>query len=254
MSSVQSPESIVDESALLMQGCERNVPLELHRVDTIVTHPVARGRMLEMTDDRIFIENPQTIGRSVTIGVGNSYVAYFELGETILSFKTYVLESGCAVRLNDHKLSVGLAISRPQSVQPGQRRQAFRTSLATYDPIVASIHDAPIGMYEQAPTNARRFRARVIDGSAGGLCVLAEQLCARLNLYDEYFISFNLPAGGPLFCARTELRHVRPVRDGEAQRLGLMFLPWPDQARFNRSLEPFTRYLNSIQRNLRRTG
>jgi c-di-GMP-binding flagellar brake protein YcgR len=254
MSGAPNAQRTPDTSAILREACARNVPLELHRVDTLVHHPVARGRLLEMGDDRLYIEDPQTIGRSVSISAGSPYAAYFQLSESIFSFRTTVLETGCTVRLNDRKLAVGLAIARPGEVTPGQRRQAFRTSLATQAPIGAWVHEAPVGMHQQAPINARWFRARVVDASAGGLCLLAEQFVARLALYDELFVSFTTPGDGRLFCFRAELRHARAAHEGEAQRLGLMFLPWPDQPGFNRMIEPFARYLVGLERTSRRSA
>lgn len=247
-------DQLVDAATLLTEACDRNVPLELHLVDALTSEPVARGRMLDLTDDRVFIEMPQTIGRAVRLRQTCEYVGYFELGDCLFCFRTTVLEIGCAVRLNRLKQANGVALARPDAVQLGQRRQAFRTSLASADPIQAWAHESQPGLDDQVEIKSRRSRARVIDASAGGVCLLVEQPGLKLTVFDQVFVSFDIPEDGRLLCFKAEVRQVRSIHEGRAFRIGLVFLPWPDQSQFNRMHEPLVRYLAGVQRAARRVA
>ncbi len=236
------------------EACARNVPLELHRRTNRGALPTARGRMIDLDADRIYMETPQVIGRPFRIAPGQEYEAFFQVHDTIFTFSTTVLETDCATRLNHHKFVVGLAISKPEALKIGQRREHFRTSLACEQEISCTLHEAGPGDANQVPIEAKRFTGRLVDASGGGVGVILDGTIARFTLYDHLFLEFFLPGERQPFCALVEVRQARPTLNDTAVRLGLMFVAWPDQPTFTRTLMPLHHYLNKVQRLLRRSA
>lgn len=250
----QLPSGATESEKLLKEACARNVPLELHLQTVRGIQPVARGRMLKVDEEYVVLETPQVIGRRVAVFPGQEYEAFFTINETLFTFRTKVVETGCSTKLNQLKYTDGLKLLRPQVVRTGQRREAFRTSLALLEDIPVWVHEASAAEPGLVPVHARRFRGRLVDASAGGVGVLLENTVTRFNIYDPLFIGFTLPGAPKPIAMLVEIRQSRFVLNDTAVRLGLMFLPWPDQVALTRLAAQLTLFLTEVQRSMRKTG
>jgi len=241
-----------DAQTVLENACARNASVELHRRVGEIVHPVARARLLGMNTDTMFLEAPQTIGREVNLIADERLECYFLLSEIIYSFVAKVKHTHCNLRLNRRKVVDGMTITRPSTVQEGQRREFYRTSLAAQPPITAHLHETTPGAPEETPIGASRFTGRLLDASAGGFGLNVDCPPGRFKVFHPYFLQFEIPERGLRMDLLTELRQARPIHDGMSSRLGLMCVPWPHRRAFESQVQRLTRYLTEVQRQQRR--
>lgn len=238
----------------LREACARNAPLELHRSTAKGTEPVARGRLLAIKDDRLYIEKPQAIGKDLDLGMGQEFRAFFIIGDLLLFFETFIVDPICVLKLNKEKIIHGVALAAPSRLQQGQRREFFRTSLACQAPISVRLHETNPAHPTHCPINARRFEGQIVDASGGGVGVVLEETPRRLRVNGHYFATFQLPDVDDELVFLVEARQLRPIRDETAVRIGFMFVPWPTPFDLTRKIEPLIRYLTVVQRNLKRSA
>jgi len=246
---------IADPAALLEGACARNTPLELFRRVGDASLPVARARMLDIDGELIYLEEPQTIGMDVRINAGDPLTAFFSRSEALLCFHTTVKSRSCPVRLNARKVVQGMTIRRPANVKPGQRREYFRTSLATQDPIPVRMHEASSQEPATCPIGALRYEGRLVDGSGSGLGVRIDgENCSKFKRFRLFFVTFCVPGTEHRLDTLCEVRQARPILDGHAVRIGMFIHPWPTQRHLTRQIQPFLRYLVEVQRRVRRSA
>lgn len=230
--------------------CERNTPLEIHKHCSDGAVPVAKARMMCADAERIYLDEPQTIGKDVEMGKGTNVDVFFSLGDDLYTCSTSVASMKCKVRLNEHKTLVGMALDLPTKITKGQRRSRFRTSLAMQAPIPVTMHEA-FDDLNSAPVNAKRFSGRLVDASEGGVGVLLDfDRQRKFKLYGRWIVEFHLPGESDPTILGCELRQTRTVRENELMKIGFLALPWPSPRAMREQLQPLTRFLTSIERNL----
>ena len=239
-------------AALLTSGCERNIPVEIHKHTGDTAVPVARARMMCLDSERIYLDEPQTIGKQVRMGKNTPVDAYFSFGSRLFTFTTTVASMHCKVRLNERKMLVGMALNRPGEITEGQRRSRFRTSLALHTPIPMTMHQASDDL-NSSPINAAKFEGRIVDGSDSGLGVLLDfDRPRKFKIYGRWFVRFLIPGASEMTEIACELRQARTIREGELMKIGLLTLPWPNVRALREQMLPLTRHLTGIERELRR--
>lgn len=252
MTDERTTQDVIDEQDPLEEACARNVPLELHSISYDRAIPAARARMIELDDDYIYLEKPQIIGRNIRLHKSQLFEAFFNFNDVLFTFKTHVADAAAVVRLNRQKIVEGLVLERPPSIQPGQRRQFYRTSLASIpEPICAALQEAcDFGEEEPHPDDGNPWMpASIVDASAGGFGVrIDDSNYSRYKIYHNYFLRMTLPDGHTDITVLCELRQVRSLLNGEATKLGLLLLPWPTQAKLNWHIQPLLSYLTELQR------
>lgn len=245
---VDAQSAPVDVAALLREACDRNVPLELHHADFADPLPAARSRMLNLDPGHIYIEQPQIIGRSVLIRPGVRFGCYFELGEVLYRFQTEVSEVGRTMPLNASKTAVGVVLTRPKEIVPGTRRDADRVTLVNLRPIFVELTDAPTEPGGVVSEDGRSLRARLVDLSPGGACLIGDGDAMRLKIGERLLISFPIPNENATFSGMIEVRHSRRIMQDTAVRMGTMFVPWPNPETLQLSLAPVRRFLDNLRR------
>jgi c-di-GMP-binding flagellar brake protein YcgR len=243
-----------DQTAILRDACERNIPLDLQYRSSEDELFVARARMLAMDDHHIYLDEPQSIGRPVRFVSGLAVEAYILLKDVRYGFDTVVVETRRTIRLNDQKRVAGIVLRRPGSVRQRQRRNEFRVGLLREGPIPVDLHAAlPDGT---SPLDAVRCSGTLLDLSPGGLAVRLDPAAARgIAVNDHLFLVFELPCAPPPLRFLGEVRQRREVADGDVVRLGVRFRPWPSSPEFRRSQTRLQRYAANMQRKrLRRSG
>lgn len=245
--SAVQPEA-VDAAALLREACERNIPLELHHTDFADPLPAARSRLLNIDPTRLYIEQPQVVGRSVLIRPGLRFACYFELGDVLYRFVTSVVEVGRTVPLNASRSAMGVVLARPKEVEPGERRDADRVALTGLSPLFADLCDPPAHPDDDPHEDGRAFQGRIVDLSPEGLCLIGAGEAMRLRSGERLWISFTVPCECATFAGMVEVRHSRRIMQDTAVRLGLCFVPWPNPETLQQSLAPVRRFLDSMRR------
>lgn len=237
-----------DPDAVLQDACSRSAVIEFHRQGGRVADPAARARMLAVTDDALYTDEPQIIGAGGDHSWDKRFDAYFMDGDNIFTFEARVASSKCRLKLNAQKTVTGMKLERPRVLELGQRRQFYRTSLALEAPIPIAIHRTDRESPLCTPINAPHFAGLLIDGSGGGLGVRIDNVAAgRFMMYERYFATFSVP-GQNRITLLTELRQTREIRNGESVKVGLQILDWPSARDVERVIQPFTQHLNAIQR------
>jgi len=251
-----NPLLVADPAALLRTACERSCVLELHRQENHATTPAARARLLGFSKSgNLLLDRPQIIGRRVPLSSGQTVDAFFQIDDDLYTFSAAVVRMDVPVRLNDEKRVFGAEIEAPSVIKLGQRRAAFRTSLALQDPVPVRLHRTSAEDPHQTPVSAHRFSGVITDGSHTGLGVRIEGApYTRFALYDHYFLSFTLPGESRETVLLVELRQTREIKSGEAAKLGFLILPWPTQRAADLATQPLQRFLMDVQRRTRRAG
>ncbi len=251
MSAKKSKLDLKDPAALLASGCERNIPVEIHKHTGSAAVPVARARMMCIDGERLYLDEPQTIGKPVQMGKNTAVDAFFSINNMLFTFTTTVASMKCKVRLNETKMLIGMALNLPKVIDQGQRRSRFRTSLAMQAPIKVTLHQASMDL-NSAPIEAERYEGRLVDGSEGGLGVLLDfDRPRKFKMYDKWIVQFHLPSEPDLTVLGCELRQARTIREGETMKIGLMAMPWPTMRSMREQLLPLSRHLTAIERQLR---
>ncbi len=235
--------------AVLQDACSRSAVIEFHSQEGRVSEPAARARMLAVTDDALYIDKPHIIGQDPKFSWGNRLEAYFMDGENIFTFLATVVLSNCKLKLNAEKTVTGMKLARPRSLELGQRRQFYRTSLALEQPIPMTLHMTDPEFPLQTPINAQHFKGLVLDGSGGGIGVRVDNVkSAQIKIFSKFFVSFRVPTSPDPLVLLTEVRQAREIRAGQSVKLGLQILDWPSVRDAERVLQPFTQHLNAVQR------
>jgi hypothetical protein len=256
MSTFVNPLHVDDPTALLRAACARSSVLELHRAENNAATPAARARLLGFSKSgNLLLDRPQVIGRQVPLGMGQTVDAFFQFDDELYTFATSVLRIDVPVRLNDDKRVFGAEIAAPKLIKKGQRRAAFRTSLALQDPLPVRLHRTSAEDPYQTPISAHRFEGYAVDGSQTGLGVRIEGVpYTRFTLFDQYFLAFTCPGETEETVLLTELRQRREIKSGQAAKLGFLVLPWPTQRAADIAAQPLHRFLMDVQRRVRKAG
>ncbi|MCB9847402.1 MAG: hypothetical protein H6814_03195 [Phycisphaeraceae bacterium] len=238
------------DADLLRWGCERNTPLEIHKHTGDVAIPVARARMMCTDGERLYLDEPQTIGQPVKMGKGTAVDCFFSIGHELFMFTATVASMHCKVRLNEQKTLVGMAINLPAEIRQGQRRSRYRTSLALQTPISVTMHEASKDL-NSSPVGAARFEGRIVDASDTGLGVLLEfDRPSKFRIFGRWFLRFQIPGESEPTTLGCELRQCRTIREGESMKIGLLAMPWPTERALREQMLPMQRYLTSVERSL----
>ncbi len=247
---------------IIQEACNRNIPLELHYVNTNMSAQryepdvlYAQTRLLGVDDEKIYLDSPQSIGKVVHLRLGWKVHAFFTIQKNLYSFDSTVTDLRRMVVLNQEKTVVGMCLATPTRIRTGQRREDHRISLLGQQPIKVHIHETIKDNPNACPIGAKRFQAQGVNLSRGGIGVRMEGEERFLLRFGQwYFLSFSFPEDPDPFLFLVELRCIRDLEKSESRRFGFQFLRWPDpirsrekQARLGRILAAMER--NSLRRN-----
>lgn len=252
---VNQPPATDEARLVLDDACARNAVVELHRQNNHQNIPAARGRMLMIKDDLLFVAEPQVIGRDSRLIKGMTVEAYFNSGGVIYCFRSTIQSLHAIIRLNERKKIIGYALAAPTDVRPGQRRSYFRTSLVSDNPIngrlrlVTSVDPIQCSICEPPLTGT------LVDGSPTGFGInLPNTPPSRIKLYDTFFLMFAVSDTPHTLNLLVETRQIREIPNIGATRLGLLTMPWPNQREHTLAIQPLLQLLSAVQRRQRRAA
>jgi c-di-GMP-binding flagellar brake protein YcgR len=234
---------------ILAAACARNVPVEIHHRDHGDGVNVCKSRLIRMDDANLYLDRPQCIGGAVAFHKDQSLSVYFALDEQLYMFRARVVNEELLVKLNEHKMVLGIALTRPDGLESGQRRLSYRVSLAAADEIAVDLHGASSADPNACPLNARRFSGRLVDLSLGGAALRVRGAVHTSFRHGEcFFMSFELPGEeGELRCL-AQVRQSRDIQNGAATRLGVRFIPWPTETSIRQQQVVLQRFVTKVQR------
>lgn len=214
-------------SDILEGACARNAAMELHSRTASDELIVAKTRLLDLDRRHLYIDRPQINGKPTSPKRGHEYAAYLQLSGKWYAFRTRVANAGCSVKLNANTQVRGCAVSRPAKIEEGQRREDFRLSVASLDPVDVHFHEVHRKNPDVCPLDTKRFRGRLVDISRGGWAVRIDAQERRSFAIDElFFVSAMLPLNIGEITLLVQSRHCRSILRGEAFRIGFKFVNW----------------------------
>jgi c-di-GMP-binding flagellar brake protein YcgR len=239
-------------SDFFAEAIDRNIPVELFRSEQLGRMPAARGRLISADATTVFIDEVQTIGRDVSLPAGQSLEAYFTIGEAIFHFSTAVIDPHCNVRLNQTKVVPGMSVKLPRRVDQGQRRNAFRVSLAMQtQAILTEIFPAPDGTMGKPPeADATPERTgTLVDGSEFGLgLTIPPGRGAGTKRFEHVWVRITLPGEDEPITVLCEVRQVREINSGSSLKVGVLILPWPSPRELQHAMRPLQSLMREAQR------
>ena len=243
-------------AAVLDEAAARNAPIELRSLGRDGRPIQARARILGADDGRLLLDQPQCAGQPVVFRSGQALDVRLRLNDLFYSFKSDVQDVSRLLRLNERKKVIGMVISRPHEVHVAQQRRShFRVRLLDDDPVVLDLHEAVAGGSGTCPIDALRFRADLVNLSAGGAGVrIPKEWAGNVCVGDLLFSTFTLPEEDGAFSFLVTVREVFPVPETGAERVGLQILDWPNPRDVERTRQRLQRSLTRVQRTrLKRT-
>jgi c-di-GMP-binding flagellar brake protein YcgR len=234
---------------LINEACDRNAPVELHYTNGANALTVARSRVLGTTEEMLYLDRPQCIKQEVGFRNGQILDAYFSLHGSLYWFRATVLSPELYVELNARKRVLGMSLTLPTKVKPGQRRRCFRASTIGIDEIIVNLHFTNNEIPDVTPIDAGRFRGILVDLSIGGAGLAIEQhTYSRFRVGDLMFLRLPLPDRPQPFYLLTQVRQSRPLHEDGGVRLGLQFEHWPSARRFSVIEHELQKFVTDLQR------
>lgn len=237
--------------AFLERACERNASVELHHINGNSATPVAKARLIDLTDDELITDKPQTIGRAVKLHTGMDLDAFVAFGGTIVRFRSSVIDADAMVQINMNRRERGLRLVRPVVLDVSQRRSDFRRSLSAREPGVRVRFVEASEIDGACSIDARRFEGTLADASPSGLgVVLGRVKQATFEPYARWYADIDVPGEREPAGVLCEIRQTRELTDGRDTRVGVLILPWPSPRAVRRTLNPFVRFLGQVEREM----
>lgn len=251
------PESVDFNSVLgdlvddvIDEADSRNLQLEMHHRTMNGHLTVAKSRILGVDGDAISIAEPQAIGKTCNFPTGRVVEVFMNFKGKTFAFKSKIVRTRHIIQLNKQQRVRGMLISRPKSITERQKRSIYRVSLAMHSPpLLVHMHEVMSDTVLAAPIDAKQHKAIAVNASEEGLGLRIEGVTyTRFKIGSTYCLRFRTPNHADEFTLYGEVRHTRPILDGEAAVMGFMFLPIPDRQAMQRKLQPFAQFLHGVQR------
>lgn len=250
MSKAQSLCVSVDE--LLEAACARNVPAELHYENRQGTISIGRARLLAFDDKEILADRPLYVEADSEIPADAPITVHVRVDGARLQFNSAISAINRFVRLNARHIVPGIALRKPKTFSPSQRRASLRISLANIDPINVVLARPHRDIPDACWIDAEPIRAWLIDLSAGGVSVLADRtVLGRARRGEPFFLSFVLGPDEDEFNMLGTVRQSRVVEASNSLRVGLGFRPWRG-GNFTRDQQRISRVVTTFERRLLR--
>ncbi len=231
-----NPTTSENQSLLLplQQACQRRSVAEIELEPQEGGLQLGRTRLIAWTDQALYIDRPNHDGIPLEIAPGTLTTLHFITGGERFSFRSRIIED-CNAPLGDGHSIPGFSLELPDQIYRDERRNDFRSSLASCAEVISTL---------VALDAADTFQARIMNISAGGLAVIAVDLNGhKLARGNQYGINFELPGIKRTFEFQTELRHLRNL-SGSGYVLGLKFLPASDAAQMRHAIRQISQFVS----------
>jgi hypothetical protein len=231
----------------LALACEQGERARLVQAGVGGPPRAANTKLLSLHDDGVLLYSP-----GVTCGLplagGAAYDVYFEFAGSRYWFAGESLGE-LAVRPPNKAAITALKLKRPLVIEERQQRNHFRVSLAAGEP----IHVDAAGVEK----TQLRFRARLINLSAGGMALLADW--SEVRSVDEgalLTVRFALATAPAPVELVVKVAHIRRHEDRYGPRgvVGAALVPADDQRARLMNSQHLERFIRERQRAALRRG
>lgn len=223
----QTDETILTVEDILDDACARNTPAELHYESARGGYSISRVRLMGLTETQILADAPVGRPGDQPIPANKTITVHFEQNGVRRQFQSAIVACNLDVRLNNSKTVPGIALQKPQSTKESQRRNDFRQSLASCDPIAITIAPAASESPDSCLLDAPRAAGRLVQISSGGVGLIVQRrLLPELRSGMRFFLTFELPEVDEPFYMLAVCRHIREIQEGEVLRVGWAFTNW----------------------------
>ncbi len=245
--------------AALDAACARNATISVIRPELADEMPHARGRLLKRDKHTVTIDALQVIGRDTRIHRDHEIDAFFTHDDHIYTFRTTVKSAAEPTRLDNGVLIPAVSLRAPNTIKPGQRRNAFRVSLASINPpIQLELFDRngadpanADAFWLPSTLEAPHFKAHLVNASDKGIAAIVRDCPnTRFQVFDLTAARFTIPATDTTeqtqLTILAEVRRSEQLADSKAEdtRLGLATLRYHN----DNDLLTLRKYLNTHQR------
>ncbi|USN98723.1 MAG: hypothetical protein H6810_11240 [Phycisphaeraceae bacterium] len=269
---------------ILQEACDRNTPICVVRPEQAGRVPMARGRLLKLSDDGLDIDKVQIPGREIRFHRGDKLEAFFSIGRTLYHFKTELLAASEPKRLNRRMVIMGMSITVPPRIEQGDRRTLFRVPLGgreervlveVWKPVVEhdddpaawneeehdgedsqqampsyafnilNLHlDQLLGEMDRLPD----YTGWVVDASEHGFGLRLEYVPPdRFRVFEPLVIRVTVPGEVGEIVHLCEIRARRAVGE-DGTRLGVVVIKEADQSASREKTARIRGFLNEVQR------
>jgi c-di-GMP-binding flagellar brake protein YcgR len=212
---------------LLAEGCQRNVPAELHYETADRNMVTGRVRLLALTDSHVLTDAPVLLEGDEAIPCGKKITVHIQINGRRYQFQSRIEDDRRLVPLNARQTVPGLALARPTEISESQRRGHFRISLVAYDPVNVDLAYAEVGIPDACSLSGGVVRGWLVDLSVGGVSVMLDgRITPRAATGDRFYLSFQLPEMSGPFYMLGSVRHWREVPKSKSVRIGFSFRAW----------------------------
>lgn len=238
---------------MIDRACARDTPARLHFTDNSDEDHIARIRLIKLEDNEIYADAPLSADPKTSLSKRQPVIVHTRIEGSRYAFRTRVERVFTKVDLNAHKRITAITLALPNNITQQQRRQCFRVSVAGHADIHVAFCATVPGQPDCCPINAEQFRGRMVNISAGGLCVIVPMSQRRrFGAGERLFVEFALPEIDEPFQLSVEVRRTKKVHEDTDTLLGLRFktdLAWPARP----LIQQITRFIaNEERRQLRR--
>lgn len=236
--------------ALLNEAADRHLSAELQHTKPSGEICSSKTRVLVVDDEHLYLDIPISKGKNVAVEVDWVVDVHIRINRQMFAFQSKVVRIDSLIRLNSQKTVRGIQITKPSVLKETQRRNNYRVSTASMAPIDATILDS--GSTEadaEALLHAEGISTRLINLSCGGCgVVLPVDIARGFQSGGLIFVRFELPDESLPFLFQTKICQVAAVLEGQAFRMGLQFVQWPDPVQYKRMLRPLEKFIADAQR------
>lgn len=127
--------------SLLQEAVDRNATIGIVRLGHAGQDPLAQGRLIELDDESIVVEQLQIIGKDIRFPQDTRVEAYIKLKNDTMVFESTIKRTELASKINDRTIVKSLRLSPPRLLRKGDRRSAYRSS------VTGVSDDIPVRMW-----------------------------------------------------------------------------------------------------------
>ncbi len=218
----------IEPREAIRAAAARNGSVELHFYDRGGAFCRIRVRMLDMAKDgRLVLDRPERSGQTVHIPHRQKLTGFVLMHGRRFRFTSRLHDGRILVSINDRQRVPGIVLDPPDQIEEQQRRRDYRVTLASDQVLTVELVAMDPAVPNACPVGARRYEARLIDISAGGMSLAGERRAFR-TLVEECccFATFHLPGSSRPLDLLLEVRHAVDVWESRQRRIGCAIVPW----------------------------
>jgi len=223
------PATNVDQPLeIIREACARNASVELHFYGHAGVFCRVRVRLLDVgADGSLLLDRPEQAGQTIPIPYRQKLTGFFLLQGRRYQFVTRLNNARVLVPINERQRVPGIALDPPQQLEEQQRRRDYRVTIPLSEVVLVELVGMDPAVPDACPIGARRYEARLLDISAGGMSLLGERRAFRTLAAESFcYATLRLPASERTLNLLLEVRHAVDLWELRQRRIGCAIVAW----------------------------